>query len=208
MEIKNMNEYNPDYHKDGTLVWKEIGEKTGKKGIRKQKQFNHIEISKIMIPEGMKIDKEILEASRCQYEETHKMIPIYLSYDFVLLAGYEQIILAHELGKKEVCFQRVNKINRKEAKKFRNSVQHRKIGSKKYPIKDRDGNRIYITMAQRKILNACYGLARKVKMKIEITPDLKIDIIKMDGSTYKDNLSLKTAKNQLNKLHNNYKQTE
>lgn len=30
----------------------------------------------------------------------------------VLLVGYEQIVLAHELGKSEVCFQRINKMNR------------------------------------------------------------------------------------------------
>lgn len=37
MELKNIAEYNPEYHKDGSLVWKKIGEPTGKKGKLRKK---------------------------------------------------------------------------------------------------------------------------------------------------------------------------
>lgn len=30
-EIKNIQEYNPEYRHDGTLVWKKIGEPVGKR---------------------------------------------------------------------------------------------------------------------------------------------------------------------------------
>lgn len=200
MEIKNMGEYNPDYHKDGTLVWKKIGEKTGKKGIRKQKKFNQIDISKIVIPEDMIIDEEVLNASRQQYKQSHKMIPVYLSFDFVLLAGYEQLVLAKELGKSKVCFHRETKLNRKETKAFRKSIQHRKIGNKKYPIRDIDGNAIFVTCNQKNLINACYGLAKKADVKIEIESDFKINILKMDGTILKRNLSPRAAKKYLSKF--------
>lgn len=193
-----MNEYNPDWHKDGTLVWNKIGEKTGKgKRVRKQKQYNRMDISKVIVPDGMKVDKEVLEASRRQYEETGIMIPVFLSYGFVLIAGYEQYVLAQELGLNEIAFHRITKMNKKEKREFKKMVCHRAVGNKKYPVKTNDGNKIYITYAQRKLLNSCFGLARKAQMKIEITPTFEINILYMDGTVYKQGLNLYAAKTYL-----------
>jgi len=46
-EIKNIQEYNPEYRHDGTLVWKKIGEPVGKKGkhLRSKKQYPPISIT-------------------------------------------------------------------------------------------------------------------------------------------------------------------
>lgn len=200
MEIKNMNEYNPDYHKDGTLEWKRIGEKTGKKRTRKQKQYNRMDISKIIVPDGLEVNDEVLEASRQQYNETNIMIPVYLSYDFKLIAGYEQYILAKELGISEIAFHRITKLNKKEAKKFRKSIVNRPIGNKKYPVKDINGNKIYLTYAQRKDLNSCYGWARKCNKSIEITPGMRINILNKDETICKKGASITSAVNYLKKL--------
>lgn len=37
-KVMNMNEYNPVWYADGTLVWKKIGAKTGRKGKRRKKE--------------------------------------------------------------------------------------------------------------------------------------------------------------------------
>lgn len=194
MDIKNMNEYNPDWQKGNNLVWKKI------KGKKKPKQFNQIEISKITIPDGAITDLKILDDSRKQYEETHKLIPVYLSYDFRLLAGYEQIILAKELGYDQIPFQRITKMNRKEKAEFHKSVQNRPIGNKKIPVKDTEGNRIYLTYREKKVLNRCYGMARKLNMRIQINPGFKISIIDSDGTRWKHEYSLNGVSRKLVQL--------
>lgn len=192
-----MLEFNPSYHKDGTFVWKEIGEKTGKKRRRKQKHFNHINISRIVVPEEKKIiDEKVLEESRHQYEETHMMIPVFLSYDFELIAGYEQYVLAKELGIKSIAFDKVTKLNKKEEKAFKKKVHNRAIGNKKYPVIDIDGGKIYVTYRQRKLLNTCFKLARKSNKSLEITPKLRINIIDA-GVKIKENIRITTALNYL-----------
>ena len=200
MEIKSMQEYNPNWNKDGTLSWKKIGEKIGKNRIRKQKKYNHMDISKIVIPSDIQIDKKVLEDSRLQYEETHIMIPVYLSYDFELIAGYEQYILARELGIQEIAFHRITKMNRKEARKYHKTVHNRPVCNKKYPIKDMCENKIYITYAQRKHLNTVFGLARKCNKSIEISPVFKVNILNADGTIYKKNINVKSTLKYLRKL--------
>lgn len=200
MEIKNMHEYNPNWSKDGTLSWKKIGEKTGKNRIRKQKKYNYMDINKIVVPPDIQIDKKVLEDSRHQYEKTHIMIPVYLSYDFELIAGYEQYILAKELGIQEITFYRITKMNKKEARKYHKTVHHRPVCNKKYPIKDVCGNKIYITYAQRKYLNTIFGLARKSNKSIEISPEFKINILNADGTIYKKSINVKSTLKYLRML--------
>lgn len=208
MEIKNMNEYNPEWSKDGTLNWKKIGEKTGKKGIRKQKQYNHMDIDKIIVPNGMEIDGAVLEASRKQYKKTHIMIPVFLSYGFVLIAGYEQYVLAQELGLNKIAFQRVTKMTQRETKEFREMICHRAIGNKKHPVKDIDGNKIYVTYAQRKELYTCYRLAKKYNLRVDVTPCLKINIYDAKGNVCKKDATLKIAHNYLKNYKKNKNRKE
>lgn len=200
MEIKSMIEFNPSYHKDGTLIWKKIGEKTGRRGRRKQKHFNRIDISRIVVPEEKKIiDEKVLEESRHQYEETHMMIPVFLSYDFELIAGYEQYVLARELGIKSIAFDRVTKLNKKEQKAFRKKVHNNAIGNKKYPVIDIDGGKIYVTYRQKKLLDTCFKLARKFNKSLEITSKLRINIIDA-GVKIKENIKITTALNYLKNM--------
>lgn len=196
-----MNEYNPSYHKDGTLVWKKIGEKTGKHGKRKQNQYNCIDISKIIVPAGLQVDEAVLEASRRQYDETHIMIPVYLSYDFELIAGYEQYVLAKELGMDRIAFHRVTKLNKKESKEFREKACNRPLGNKKYPVKNINGDKIYLTYAQHKNLNTCFKLARKCGKSVKITPDQKIRILDKDGTVCKKDTKIKNALSYLAKVN-------
>lgn len=62
-KVMNMNEYNPVWYADGTLVWKKIGAKTGRKGKRRKKQMPCISMRKIRLDNAYEVDEEILEAS-------------------------------------------------------------------------------------------------------------------------------------------------
>lgn len=130
MELKSVKEYNPEYHKDGTLVWKRIGEKIGKHA-RKKKHYPQINISKIVVPNDIEIDDEILSRSRELYVQTQEMIPVYISFDFRLIGGYEQYALARELHMKKVPAQRVTKMNSTEKKTLSKAVSNQPIGNKK-----------------------------------------------------------------------------
>lgn len=147
MELKNINEYNPEYRKNG-IIWKKIGEPVGKKGkhLRSKKKYPLIDINKINLTTSYTIDRETLEKSRNLYEITKKMIPVYLSYDFKLIGGYEQYELAKELKLKRIPFQRINKLNNRQKKKFRDEIHTQKIGNKKYKIKAENGTNFYVSL--------------------------------------------------------------
>ena len=193
-EVKSMDEYTPDWHKGENLVWKKL------KGKKKPKQFPEISISKIVIPDGTKGESDILIESEEQYEKTGKIIPVYLSYDFVLLAGYEQILLAKELDKDKIPYQRLVNLNRKESKDFRKSTHNRPIGNKKYPIRDVDGNNIYVTDHQKKIFNRCYRMSKQLNVRLEVYPGLEIRMTGLDAVERKSPYSLKGAHRKLMKL--------
>ncbi len=105
MELKNIKEYNPEYNKDGTLIWKKIGEKTSKNGnhLRKKKQYPRISIDKIKVG-NYNVSEKILNKSRSLYWKTKELIPVYLSYDFKLIGGFEQYELAKELKMQKIPF--------------------------------------------------------------------------------------------------------
>lgn len=148
-KVMNMNEYNPDYYANGTLVWKKIGAKTGRKGRRKKKQMPSIDINKIRLVGTYNVDEEILEGSRKQYEVTGEMIPVYTSYDFCLLKGYEQYVLAQELGLNKIPFQR-REMTRKERSKFAKTPTNKKMGNKKYKVTTNTGEVQYFSLNQYK----------------------------------------------------------
>lgn len=143
MEIKNIKEYNADYHKDGTLVWKKIGEKTGKsgKGIRKKNNYARVKMSDIKVVKDYIIDEDILQQSREQYNQTKELIPVLLSFEGNLIGGFEQYELAKELGRSHIPAKRITKLNKAEKEKFCRAVVNEKIGNKKYPVKATDGSK-------------------------------------------------------------------
>lgn len=178
MELKNIKEYNPEYNKDGTLVWKKIGEKTSKNGkhIRKKKQYPQISIDKIKVG-NYNVSEKILAKSRSLYWKTKEMIPVYLSYDFKLIGGFEQFEIAKELKLKSIPFLRNNKMNQKERKQFTNSVQNIKIGNKKYPVKAIDGSTIYVSMNHAKKVREAKRMAAKLKCYIRVLPNFTFSLI-------------------------------
>lgn len=160
-KIMDVREYNPSYHADGTLVWKKIGGKTGRKGKRKKKIYPSIGIEKITISDECKINESVLEASRKQYEESGEMIPVFLSYGLKLLQGYEQYVLAKELGLKRVPFQK-KQMTKKEQREFSHGTSDRKIGNKKYPITTIDGKREWMSQSQNKKVRSCHAQCRRL----------------------------------------------
>lgn len=173
MEIKNIKEYNADYHKDGTLVWKKIGEKTGRSGKHRRTKRNYppIHIGKIVTDGSYTINEDILQQSREMYTQTKEMIPVFLSFDFKLIGGFEQYELAKELGIKKIPAKRITKPNRGERKAFMQSVTNRKLGSKKYPVSTIDGDKIYLNLKRFKIVNNASRFAQKHGYTLDILPD-------------------------------------
>ena len=166
MELKNINEYNPEYRKNG-IIWKKIGEPVGKKGkhLRSKKEYPLIDINKVNVTKSYTIDKETLEKSRNLYEITKKMIPVYLSFDFKLIGGFEQYELAKELKLKRIPFQRINKLNNKQKKKFRDESHTKAIGNKKYKIKAENGTNFYVSLNRFKKFRS---IKRLLKLKVII----------------------------------------
>lgn len=181
--VMDMREYNPDYHADGTLVWKKIGGKTGRKGRRKKKVYPSISLDKIELNDTYEINEEILEASRKQYKESEEMIPVFLSYDLKLLQGYEQYLLAKELNMTKIPFQR-KKMNSRERKEFTNKAMDRKFGNKKYPLTTVDGDREYITLSQIKKVRRCRRMCKKCgDLSLDYLGNLKFVVTNADGET-------------------------
>lgn len=76
-EIKNMDEYNPRYTKNGALKWQHIND-----GRNKKKEFPMIPLDKLIIGKH-KYEEENLKAHREQYERTHELVPVLLrNYDY------------------------------------------------------------------------------------------------------------------------------
>lgn len=78
-EIKNMDEFNPRYTKNGALKWQRIND-----GRNKKKDLPMIPLDKITIGKH-KYEEENLKAHREQYERTHELVPVLLrNYDYKL----------------------------------------------------------------------------------------------------------------------------
>lgn len=173
MELRSIKQYNPEYHKDGTLIWKLIGEKIGKHA-RKKKHYPRIDINKIVIQNDIEVDDEILGRSRELYTQTREMIPVYLSFDFRLIGGYEQYALAKELGLKKIPMQRVTTMNSGEKKEFRKAICHQPLGNKKYGIKTEDGGKLFISLNQYKKFKELLYLADCFGCKLTVRPDFSL----------------------------------
>lgn len=188
--IKPMNEYNPVYI-DGILHWKKIGEKTGKLN-RKKKQYPMISLDKIILDEQYPIDQEVLEASREQYNQTHELIPVYLSYDMKLLYGYEQYLVAVEQGSNQIPFQRATK----PKKNFNESVHNSKIGNKKFYVKDINNQKIFISYNRNKKVKNLMDLCKEKGLQVQISPQFLFTVTDksekkiVSGQTLSESLSI------------------
>lgn len=182
-EIMNIKEYNPEYHKDGLLVWKKIGEPTGKKGkrSRRKKQYPLISIDKIIVNTPIQICENILQSSRDMYNKTREMIPVYLSYDFRLIGGFEQFELAKELQLQHIPFQRVTKMNRHEKYQFEKNVQNRPLGNKRCPVKASDGSTIFVSINNAKKIRKTKQMAYKINGKLHTLPDFTFAVTDKTG---------------------------
>lgn len=185
IEIRNIKEYNPEYHKDGSLVWKKIGEKTSKNGkhLRTKKQYPLIGIEKINTSKPYQVSEDILKRSREMYNVTKEMIPVYLSYDFKLIGGFEQYELSKELQLQHIPFQRVTKMNRHEQKQFRNSIHNKPIGNKRYPVKASDGNTIFVSLNHFQKVKETKRMANKINGKLTVLPNFTFMVVDTSGNT-------------------------
>lgn len=166
-EIKNINEWEPRYWADGSLHWMPP---------KKQKKLNRIRMDQIDLPKEYVIDSDVLEQSRAMYEQTHRMIPVYINRFNLLIGGFEQYLLAQELGKKEIPFMRKNKVKDKEQRKFLHTVHNRPVANKKYRLIAEDGSHIYVTAGTYKKYQAIRQWARKNRYIVEVTPTQKLRV--------------------------------
>lgn len=191
--MKNIKEYNINYHRDGTIEWRRIGEMVGKHP-RKKKNFPVVDISRIAITEGFPVNESILVQSRELYKQTQEMIPVFLSFDFRLIGGFEQYVLAKELGLKKIPAQRITKPNATEVKELRNTVSHEKVANKKYLIKANDGSKIYLSLNRAKKVKELIQQASSLGYTVEILPDFRFKIIG------KNNTSVVATLNEARKI--------
>ncbi len=180
MILQDIRKYNAVYYKDCSLNWLEIGAKEGKH-VRRKKTYPSISLDKIIVPDNYQIDKDILDESRKLYAETGEMIPVYLSFGFELIGGFEQYVLAKELGLSKIPAQRDTKPSRKELAKFRKSATTRPVANKKYLITCVDGNKIYISAWQNKQVTRLLKIARQQKLDCEILSDFTVALKDCQG---------------------------
>lgn len=210
MEIKNIHEYNPEYRKDTTLVWLKIGKPVGKKSkhLRKKKIYPQIRMDKITV-EPYSVDQNTLTESRTMYNRTHEMIPVYLSYDFKLIGGFEQYELAKELELESIPFQRLTKLNKAERKQFDKAVHNRKVGNKKYKVTAIDGSPIYVSANHAKKVRETKHMASRLKMYLQVLPNFTFSLIDKENNyvfgSAENGLKLFAIRKKLTALINNRK---
>ena len=171
LDIRDMNEYNPRYtQKQKALKWNKIND-----GRNKKKQFQTIEIKNILITKKakQKVEEENLKAFREQYIRTHELIPVLLRpYDHKLLRGYEQILVAQELGITEVPY-----IEHTEK-----SVNRKAYCTKQTAITDCTGKQIYVSKQASAKINECHTMCRKLGLRLEIMPVYRFKVYDNAGN--------------------------
>lgn len=170
LDIRDMNEYNPSYtEKEKALKWKKIND-----GANKKKQFQLIEINKILITKKarLKIEEENIKAFREQYMRTHELVPVLLrQYDRKLLRGYEQILVAQEFGITEIPYIEHNE----------NSVNRKPYCTKKTAVIDCTGKKLYVSSQANKKINECRTMCKELGLKLEIMPVYRFKVYDRDG---------------------------
>ena len=113
------------------------------------------------------------------YNVTREMIPVYLSYDFRLVGGYEQYALAKELNLEHIPFQRNATYSQK---KLRNEVHNKPIGNKKYSLKASDNSTIYVSMNHAKKVRETKRMANQINGRLTIFPNYRFAVTDKAGN--------------------------
>ena len=190
--IKDIRKFNPQYHQDGTLVWKKIGVKIGENRVRQKAKFNLIEIDQIKPNDfKTKIDKGILSKSREIYGETHEMIPVFLNWNLELIGGFEQYALAKELDLQKIPF----------LKKGENKKKSNKNKGKKRTVKAFDGESFKVSINKEKKIRQTKQMVSKLKLNLKMLSPKKFLVLDNSGNCVigspKNGTSLNTIRKKL-----------
>lgn len=165
-EIKNMDEYNPRYTKNGALKWQHIND-----GRNKKKEFPMIPLDKIVIGKR-KYEEENLKAHREQYERTHELVPVLVrNYDYKLKSGYELILLAQELGMTEIPY----------IMHCETAVARKPYCNKRTPIMDCTGRKIYVTKIASDKIKECKNICSELGLTLETLPIFRFRVLDKEG---------------------------
>lgn len=160
-EIKDMREYNPRYTERGYLKWQKIN--TGK---HPKKVYPLIPIDRIRCF-CHKYNEEVLQESRKQYQASGELIPVRLrNYDYRLWGGYEQYLLAKELGIKEIPYIIWND----------SSVMRKPYCNKTKLITDCTGKPIYVSPQAYKKIRECLVICKTIGYRFVILPIYRFKI--------------------------------
>lgn len=90
-EVKNFREFRPTYAIGGVMVWKNKP--------KRKKTYSVVDIKTVKIREGgFVVREEVLQQSKELYQQLGELIPVALDAKNVLVNGYEQYLIAMELG--------------------------------------------------------------------------------------------------------------
>ena len=189
-EIKNMDEFNPRYTKNGALKWQRIND-----GRNKKKDLPMIPLDKITIGKH-KCEEENLKAHREQYERTHELVPVLLrNYDYKLKSGYELIVLAQELGLKEIPY----------IMHYETAVSRKPYCNKNKAIMDCQGKKIYVTKVAYNKIEECKKMCSELGLTLDILPIYRFRVLDETGKSIwkQEDLTLNTVLKKLTRKVNN-----
>lgn len=185
MQLEDIREFNADYQKDGTLVWKQIGAPTGhhSKHKRQPKNYNLIDVDKIILPDDYHIDESLMQEIETLYSLNNRLIPCYLNYDHKLISGAEFYEFAKRKGAEKIPFIACSfsQLSRKERNDFAKSVTSSKVGNKKHSLITQSGNTIYLSTGQLKRVNHIRRMARVAKLNIVVFDNLLVSATNKSG---------------------------
>ena len=157
LNIKSMDKFVPYYtSKEQALKWKKLGLS------KHSPQYPMIKIKDIIITKGNKekYEEENYNKFKQQYEETHKLIPVLIREgDHKLFKGYEQILLAKELGITEVPY--IEK---------RYNITRKPKGNRTYLIRDCTGRKIYLSGKAHSEYIKCKKICEKWGLSLVVLP--------------------------------------
>lgn len=154
LDIRDMNEFVPYYTPEAkALKWKKS---------KTQKKYPVIETRDIIVTQKdkQKFEQENYNAFRLQYEKTHKLIPILVrEYDHKLLRGYEEIVLAKELGITEIPYL-----------EKRYNIARKPKENKTYAIVDCTNRKLYLSGGAHSKFLRCKQMCENWGLSLVIMP--------------------------------------
>lgn len=118
-EVKNFRNFRPTYAIGGVLVWKNKP--------RREKTYPVVDIKSVKIREGGFIVREdTLQQSKELYQQLGELIPVALDSKNVLVNGYEQYLIAIELGHTSIAYIPVKITKAERRERHRRNVKREK----------------------------------------------------------------------------------